>query len=220
MLTHALLALAAVPCSGPTGCTVQAEVEGRDLPLLVDTGADLTVLTAAGARRAGVRVPADAPVIVIRGAGGRSTAKLAFAEISVGEYEEPDVLVAVMDDLDLGGRSMGLLGMTFLERFRARVGRQLELEPVDADDRARRGGRGPSWWRLRFREFGQRKPAFERAIRAAKKADRQTRRTYGRDPSGRTITKSLERLKAFLDAAERRLKNEAARHAVPRAWRR
>lgn len=215
-----LLLLSTVPCRGGTGCTVDARVQGSSVPLLVDTGADVTVLTAEGARRAGLRVGSDAPTIVVNGAGGQATARLVFARIKVGDFEEPDVLVAVMDDLDLGGRAVGLLGMTYLERFDARIGRSLELVPVDAEDEERRGGRGRTWWSMRFRAMNARKPAFQRAMESAEAHDRRTERAYGRSATGENMSSMMQTLMRFMEASDRRLRTEAARHAVPESWRR
>lgn len=210
-----------VPCVGAgPGCTVQTQVNGRDARLVVDTGADLTVLTRQGARSLGVRVGPDSPYIVVRGVAGTSVAQLARATVSVGEFKEEDVLVAVLDELDLGGRAVGLLGMTYLERFRTRMGASLELEPIDANDRERRGGRGPTWWRLRFRQTTGRLEAYESMVRRAKEADREIEAAIGKSASGDSLEDMIRRLTEFVEDEQTKLRNAAARAAVPHEWRR
>jgi len=215
------LTLVAVPCAGSgPGCTVEATVDGRRMPLVVDTGADLTVLTRDGARRAGIRTERDAPYIFVRGVAGTSVAWLARATITVGRHEEEDVLVAVVDDLDLGQRAVGLLGMSYLERFDAQMGHRLELEPVDADDPEKRGGRGRSWWRLRFRQVDARLDAYRSLVAVARSADRKIESSIGTSASGDSLEDMVERLTEFMKTSQRRLRQSAARAAVPLDWRR
>ena len=213
--------MAAVPCrgSGP-GCTVQVEINRRDVPMVVDTGADITVLTKAGARRVGVRTDRDSPYIIVRGVAGQSVARLARATVQVGAFEEEDVLIAVVDDMDLGGRAAGLLGMTFLERFRTRMSSQLELEPIDANDREKKGGRGRTWWRLRFRQVDARLRAYESLLGRAKALDRQVEAQFGTSASGDDLEDMMKRLRDFMEAEQTELRTQAARAAVPLEWRR
>lgn len=224
MLSSAAVVLAglfAVPCTGSgPGCTVTARVNGRNADLVVDTGADLTVFTSDGARRVGVRTDRRSPYIMVRGVTGATVARLARATIRVGEHEEEDVLVAVVDELDLGRRAVGLLGMTFLERFQSRLGGSLELEPIDAQDREKRGGRGRSWWSLRFRQVDARLQAYRHLIGRAKAADRQIEASIGTSATGDNLEDMIERLTEFMEAEATKLRTRAARAAVPLEWRR
>jgi len=219
-LVLALLS-APVPCTGSgPGCTVEVEVNGRDLAMVVDTGADLTVLTTEGARRAGLRVGRDAPYIIVRGVAGQSVARLARTTVQVGDFEEEDVLVAVIDDLDLGRRAAGLLGMSFLERFRTQMGGQLALEPIDAGDRDTKGGRGRAWWSLRFRQVRARLQTYQSLMNRAKALDREVESQFGRSASGDNLEDMMQRLAEFMEAEQSKLQNQAARAAVPLEWRR
>ena len=124
MLSPLLLAVLAapVPCKGEAGrCVVEVQINGSRLRLLVDSGADITVLTGGAGSRAGISADRDAPVISTRGVGGNAPAVLGRAKIKVGDQEESSVLLAVMPSLALGDID-GLLGMSFLERFRFSVG--------------------------------------------------------------------------------------------------
>ncbi|MEM1026143.1 MAG: retropepsin-like aspartic protease [Myxococcota bacterium] len=88
--------LASVPCQGDgPGCSVNAKVGRSRLLLKVDTGADITVLSDAAARRAGVRLGPDSPSISIQGVNGQSIANLARVDIQIGAHEEQDIVVAV-----------------------------------------------------------------------------------------------------------------------------
>jgi hypothetical protein len=195
-------------------------VNRATLPLIVDTGADITLLTESAARRAGVRLGPDHPTIVVGGVGGRRAVQLAHVDIEVDGHRETDVLVAVMKDLDLGRRGVGLLGMTFLERFRVSVGRSLDLVPIDADDPVRKGGHGASWWRLRFRQTDARMRAYRSMAASARDVDRQIEAAFGQSADGESYAKAVARLQAFFEAEKRKLRNHAARHAVPMEWRR
>ncbi|MGF1511050.1 MAG: TIGR02281 family clan AA aspartic protease [Myxococcota bacterium] len=209
------------PCraSGP-GCDVTIRVNRRAVPMIVDTGADITVISEVGARRAGLRMEPESPTIRVGGVGGVTSVTLVRTDIEIGGHTEKDVLVGVMEGLDLGRRGVGLLGMTFLERFRYRLGASLELEPIDQNDPEKRGGHGPSWWRLRFRQTDARLRAYERMLPEARSADRSIEASIGVSPDGNNLTRHTERLRAFFLEEKRALDHEAARYAVPLNWRR
>ena len=209
---------AAVPCGSGVGCTVDAVVNRTKLRLKVDTGADITVLTAKAARRAGLRFSKDGPLVVLSGASQQFTGALARADIKVGDFLEKDTLLVIAPALNVGDFD-GLLGMSYLERFRVTVGNELDLTPIDAADVERRGGRGERWWRLIFRQVQGRTAAYERALAGAKKIDEEEQREFGTALSGETYSAFVRKLRDFMRTYEQRLHNEAARHSVPRAWR-
>ena len=209
---------AAVPCGSGVGCTVDAEVAGGRLELKVDTGADITVLTDKAARRAGLRVTKDDPVVILSGASQKFAGILARADVRVGDHLEKDTLVVVAPGLKVGSVD-GLLGMSFLERFRVTVADALELTPIDAGDVDRRGGRGERWWRLVFSKVRGRRAEYERALVSAQQLDREMERQFGVATSGQTLSARVRKLRDFMQAYERRLYNKAARHSVPRPWR-
>lgn len=92
----------------------QAQVNGRPLRVLVDTGASQVALTRADARRLGVDVAAldyDKPVMT---ADGRmQAARVRLAHVSVGTAEVRDVDALVVKR----GLNASLLGMSYLGRL-------------------------------------------------------------------------------------------------------
>jgi clan AA aspartic protease (TIGR02281 family) len=222
MLVTLLLALAStpVPCQGSSGCVVEVQVNNTRLRLLVDSGADLVVLTRGGAQRAGIAVRGDGPIIQARGVAGAAAAWLARANVAVGGMKEESVLLAVMPSLEMGAPD-GLLGMSYLERFRFTLGaRALELTPIDQSDTPKPGGRGQSWWQLRFRRTKERVDGYERLVAAAREHDQRTAREIGTSLSGVTVEDLMKRLRSFADDEQQELDNAAARAGVPREWRR
>ena len=207
----------AVPCVGDgAGCSVDVRVGSASMRMVVDTGADLTILSRKAARRAGIRLDRESPLIFIRGVNGMSVAALASVKIRVGTFEEQDVLVAVVPELGMDG----LLGMTFLERFKFGFGgRSLELEPPDKDEE-KRGGHGPSWWSLRFKENRERLARYEQMLPAAKDVDESIAGEIGTSPDEITLTEITNRLRNFTQEETDRLSTEAARASVPNEWRR
>ena len=216
-----LLLLIAVPCTqaGPK-CMVEAIVNGRRIKLIVDTGADLTVLTKRGASRAGLRKSRRSPMIIMRGVGGTDAGWLARTKLAVGSHAEDRVLIAVSNGLDLG-RADGLLGMSYLERFRTTMGaRELTLTPIDKNDTKKPGGHGQAWWTLRFAKTRQRLAISAQGVKRARAHDKAIADEIGTDGSGITMEKLVERIRVFYEEELEQLTNEAGRHGVPRAWRR
>ncbi len=98
--------------------------------LVVDTGATSTVISPALARRLGLRVRTDPPVIV-RGVTGTAEAGWASVqEIEVGGRRAGPIQVVVHDAVP---GADGLLGMNFLGSFRVEIlaeGPSLTLSPL------------------------------------------------------------------------------------------
>ena len=216
-----LASIPSVPCKGAgQACVVRVKVGSATLPLVYDTGADLTVLSGVAARRAGIRVGRDSPKILTRGVGGARWAYLARVNIKVGKFEEEDVLIAVIPKLDVG-RGAGLLGMTFLERFKVSLGfEELELTPVDQGQSPRKKGRGANWWKVRFRSNQRRLSRYAQELERAKAIDAKVESMYGKDPGGDNLERQVRRLKGFMEAEQTKLQNEAGRYSVPLEWRR
>ncbi len=84
-------------------------------PLLLDTGASVTLISPAVARAAGVTVGPDTPVGEVQGIAGRTRGHIVtLSSIQVGEIEARGVR-AVVADLPEG--LQGLLGNSFLARY-------------------------------------------------------------------------------------------------------
>lgn len=97
----------------------EAEINGRSVQVLVDTGASLVALTAEDAETAGVFVSDKDFTHRIQTANGTArVAPVALDRVAIGEITIRDVRGVVMEP---GAMSVSLLGMTFLN----------ELERVD-----------------------------------------------------------------------------------------
>mgnify|MGYP003646435595 CR=1 FL=1 len=92
-----------------------AKMNGRSIPVIVDTGASLVALDEATARSLGITPSASDfrhPVQTANGVG--SAARARIAEISVGDVSVRDVEALVIRDAAL---PQALLGMSFLTRL-------------------------------------------------------------------------------------------------------
>jgi len=102
---------------------VEAMLNGRlTVPMLLDTGADFTVLTKQVARDLRISSLEDLPKLPFKTAGGMVMFPIATLQsLRVGTAEARDVNVAIDTD---GHMPMGLLGMTFLRHFKVTVDQQ------------------------------------------------------------------------------------------------
>lgn len=148
---------------------VAATVNGTPATLMVDTGASVTILNKAIAERAGVAVPANARLLVVKVAGG-GTISVPFVplkSLAIGAATVEDLDVGVYDILPAARRIDGLVGGDFLRHFRVALdhdARRLTLEvrpdatsgsgahsplpgpaPVPPDVSARDPGSAPVW---------------------------------------------------------------------------
>lgn len=105
-----------------------ADIDGREMQVLVDTGASMVSLRESDARRAGYRLQdADFTVAVNTANGRKYAAPITLREVQLGDIRVRDVEALVSRDDQL---SINLLGMSFLSRldgFRFE-GRELILE--------------------------------------------------------------------------------------------
>jgi aspartyl protease family protein len=92
-----------------------AEIEGRSVPMLVDTGATLVTLTYADARRLGLApAPSDYTVNVQTANGLAKAARISLREVRIQNLLVRDVPALVMPETVVG---TSLLGMSFLKRL-------------------------------------------------------------------------------------------------------
>ena len=107
---------------------VVAEIDGRDMEVMVDTGASAVVLRESDARRSGHSVRrSDYTVRVSTANGVTMAAPITLRAVEIGAIRVRNVPALVQPDEQLG---VNLLGMTFLSRlegFRFE-GRELILE--------------------------------------------------------------------------------------------
>jgi clan AA aspartic protease (TIGR02281 family) len=108
----------------PGGAVVVEAMLNRRLtvPMLLDTGADFTVLTQQVARDLRISSLEHLPKLPFKTAGGMVMFPIATLQsLRVGTAEARDVNVAIDTD---GHMPMGLLGMTFLRHFKVTVDQQ------------------------------------------------------------------------------------------------
>jgi len=89
-------------------------VNGRPVEFIVDTGATLTTLSRADATRIGLDYRGGKPARAMTANGAVRGWQVSLASVRVGDVTVRDVEAMV---LDTDGLSMGLLGMSFLNRF-------------------------------------------------------------------------------------------------------
>jgi clan AA aspartic protease (TIGR02281 family) len=129
---------------------VEATVNGSEVvKMIVDTGATVTMLPLAHARKLGINLDRTDPVL-IGGVGGTSVVPLADIDaISLAGAEVRNLQVVLGD---AAGRGRGLLGMDFLSDFRMEIDnakRSLLLEVQTGEHE----GRSKHWWQQKFRFY-------------------------------------------------------------------
>jgi clan AA aspartic protease (TIGR02281 family) len=98
---------------------VQVRINGlREAHLIVDTGADITVLSSDIARDLGLNGNGRSPSMTLNTVGGAVRADVVRVEsLGVGAAEVKNVAVAVHDLPEAQPGVDGLLGLTFLDKF-------------------------------------------------------------------------------------------------------
>ena len=117
---EAMVASAAAPVSrAGRSLVVQARLNGtRDAKLIVDTGANITVLSRQVARDAGIWPTSYSGSVTLNTAGGPVQADLARLDaLAVGSEEVSQVSVAIHDLPEALTGVDGLLGLSFLDKF-------------------------------------------------------------------------------------------------------
>lgn len=93
----------------------RADINGSPIPVMVDTGASVVVLTYADARRAGLFLkPSDFTQPVATANGTARVAPVTLDTIRIGDITVRNVRAAVADE---GQLTVTLLGMTFLSQI-------------------------------------------------------------------------------------------------------
>ena len=110
---------------------VPVSINGHDLSMVFDTGAQASVLTSDAARRLGIAVPADAPVLPLMGVGQTGRGPLVqLPALRVGDYVV-EHLTGVVTPIGFPFVIDGFLGANFLEAFRVTIdhrAKELRLE--------------------------------------------------------------------------------------------
>src|SRR5215831_11118871 len=169
--------------------------------LLLDTGAEFTVLSTAAARRLALNL-GSAAVIPLRSASGVFFAPIIKVQsMMVGDATAYDVEVIVHDatpGLD------GLLGMSFLDNFLVTIStsdERLILTPfADSMDGELYGGHPQDWWVRKFRFYRSQIDRVKRYM-------------------SMSYAPELERTLQYFRVALEALDRQAAQAGVPRSWR-
>ena len=113
---------------------VRVSAGGEELWLLFDTGAQLSILRPEAARRAGVSVPADAPLYPTMGFGGRlNAAVVEWPPLRIGDYVIEHLVGGIAELPEFPVPIDGVLGANFIEAFRVTIdhrAKELRLEPT------------------------------------------------------------------------------------------
>jgi len=169
--------------------------------LLLDTGAEFTVLSTAAARRLALNL-GSAAVIPLRSASGVFFAPIIKVQsMTVGEATAYDVEVIVHDatpGLD------GLLGMSFLDNFLVTIStsdERLILTPLtDSMDAEVYGGHPKDWWIRKFRFYRTQIESLKGLF-------------------GGRYALEMERTLRYFRAELEALEYQASQAGVPRRWR-
>ena len=113
---------------------VPASMNGQDLMMLFDTGAQVSMLRPDTARRLGIVVPADAPALPIASIGAPAGGALVrLPPMRVGDYVVEHMTAAVTNFAEFPFVIDGILGANFIEAFRVSIdhrAKELRLEPA------------------------------------------------------------------------------------------
>ncbi len=104
----------------------QGTVNGRrQMTFVVDTGATYTSIPSGVARALGIEPPPSGPTVRLLTASGEVRAPLLVLEtLRLGSAEERDVEAVILDLPGAQGGDLGLLGLSFLGRYRVKIERE------------------------------------------------------------------------------------------------
>jgi len=177
---------------------------------IVDTGASFTVISREAARELGVTIDENTPFIPIATASSvilNPLVKLRSIRVGEAEVENVDVLVH-----DLPGGSAGLLGNSFLSKFKVVLdsvnGKMTlySLQGTPSPDRP--GGYGKGFWVSQFRLY----------TRVLDELNRMKRRYEGRGGSSSELVRVNNAIRYFENQLSE-LERRASFAGVPRNWR-
>ncbi len=114
------------------GLTLHGSRGRVDADYLFDTGASFTTITTELARKIGIPIPSDAPMLKFNTATGPRESKMVFVpRLSLGDVEIPGLLVSVCDSC-ANEHTQGLLGLNVMREFIIQMDynrREMELLP-------------------------------------------------------------------------------------------
>jgi clan AA aspartic protease (TIGR02281 family) len=157
---------------------VDAKINDRiPIRLIVDTGANMTIIPASLASRLGFD-KRNSLSIDVRGVGGVIEGLLIEVDsLKVGEAEARNFDMVVIED-SLGGTA--LLGADFLSRFQMEINYSRGQMVLQTGEGPYDGYPGP-WWQEKFRLYDRLKRVYERRI----SQNKEPMRTFGTGEDGR-----------------------------------
>jgi clan AA aspartic protease (TIGR02281 family) len=177
---------------------------------IVDTGASFTVISREAARELGITIDENTPFIPITTASSvifNPLVTLRSIRVGRAEIENVDVLVH-----NLPGRSAGLLGNSFLSKFKVVLdsiqGKMTlySLQGTPSPDRP--GGYGRDFWASQFRLY----------TRILYELNKMKRRYEGRGGSSSELVRINNAIRYFENQLSE-LERKASLAGVPRNWR-
>jgi len=178
--------------------------------LIVDTGASFTVISREAVKELGITIDENTPIIPITTASSVMFNPLVtLRSIRVGEAEVENVDVLVHD---LPGHSAGLLGNSFLNKFKVVLdsvnGKMTlySLKGIPSPDRP--GGYGRDFWASQFRLY----------TRVLDELNKMKRRYEGRGGSSSELVRVNNAIRYFENQLNE-LDRKASLAGVPRNWR-
>jgi len=178
--------------------------------LVVDTGASFTVISRAAAKELGIPIDENTPLVPITTASSvifNPLVTLRSVRVGEAEIENVDVLVH-----DLPGRSAGLLGNSFLSKFKVmldNINGKMTLYPLQGTPSPDRpGGYGRDFWVSQFRFYN----------RVLDELNRMKRRYEGRGGSSSELVRVNNAIRHFENQLNE-LDRKASLAGVPRNWR-
>jgi len=177
---------------------------------IVDTGASFTVISREAAKELGITIDENTPFIPITTASSvifNPLVTLRSIRVGEAEIENVDVLVH-----NLPGRSAGLLGNSFLSKFKVvldSVNGKMTLYSLQGTPSADRpGGYGRDFWVSQFRLY----------TRVLDELNKMKRRHEGRGGSSSELVRVNNVIRHFENQLSE-LERKASLAGVPRNWR-
>jgi clan AA aspartic protease (TIGR02281 family) len=188
-----------------TALRVVARLNDRfEAPFLVDTGASDVMLPRWVADELGLELAGSRTQLYQTANGVVQAPVVTLDSIELGGARAEQVAASVGE-----GMPVGLLGLSFLNRFHYAIDSArglLTLEPADHAEADLHGGRSEAEWRAQFGQLRARRTALE--ARRARLLPSHTR-----------LREALEEEGRRLEAEGEELELEADRGNVPQAWR-
>jgi len=207
---------------GGPDLVVDAVLNGRvKRDFLVDTGASFVTISQATAETLRIYIDDDTPEIAVMTASGWTVVPITVIKrIMVGGAEVRNIEALVMD-LPQCSEIDGLLGLTFLNKFKVSVdsnrGKLILTSLKGEPSRERPGGYDRSYWSQRFRFYRNIIRQLEQSktdmIQQVKESGIKSHRC---ERQSKKLDKAIKYFQDQLD----RLKRQAANTGVPMHWRR